>query len=372
MGFRIINKDNLNIDRAIYQFSRFVDKDDLLPELEIEFLPENKDYYSLKPVSAINNYCFYSADNGYLFSLEGIFLHLNSDFTHAGVYCPDDMSSSQQFYISYILMLAYKYTMIANGGFIIHASTAVFGSDCICFCGLSGAGKSTQTSLWEKHLKTWSMNYDQPCILRHGSEYLVHGSPWSGKEHMFRNCFSPLKAIVFVQQSPVNSVERLTKAEAFSLLYLNNYVYPISENCEQKYTENIHSVTEHTPVYRLNCTISEDAVEVLYKALYKNDYHKEKKVVNMTYSTKTCFEMKNIAGDFLLIPRGNSAIDYSAVLVLNETGAFLWREMRTPVTISDLVKKLVDKFSPSVEQAQTDVERFIDKMLENELIDVHE
>ncbi len=372
MGFTITNKTNFNIGSATYQFSKFAGKGDLLPELEIEFLSENKEYYLQKLVSCINNYNFYRTDNGYLFSLEGIFLHLNCDFTHAKVYCPDDMSASQQFYISYILMLAYKYTMIANDGFIIHASTAVFGSDCICFCGLSGAGKSTQTSLWEKHLKTWSINYDQPCILNRDGKYLVHGSPWSGKEHMFRNCFSTLKAIVFVQQSPLNSVERLTKAEAFSLLYLNNYVYPISEKCEQKYTENIHSVIEHTPVYRLNCTISETAVEVLYKELYGNDYYKEKKVVSMTYSAKTCFEMKNIAGDFLLIPRGSSAIDYSAVLVLNETGAFLWKEMSTPVTISELVKKLVDKFAPSAKQAETDVKRFIEKMLENELIDVHE
>ncbi|MCR5637063.1 MAG: PqqD family protein [Clostridiales bacterium] len=372
MGFTITNKTDFNIEKSIYQFNKFTGNNNLLPKLEIEFLPENKKFNSQKPVSCINNYNFYSTDNGYLFSLEGIFLRLNCDFTHAEVYCPDDMSDSQQFYISYILMLAYKYTVIANGEFIIHASTSVFGSDCICFCGLSGAGKSTQTSLWEKHLKTWSVNYDQPCILNRDGRYLVHGSPWSGKEHLFRNCFSPLKAIVFVQQSPVNSVERLTKAEAFSLLYLNNYVYPISEKCEQKYTENIYSAIEHIPVYRLNCTISETAVEVLYKELYGNDYYKEKKVVNMTYSAKTCFEMKNIAGDFLLIPRGSGAIDYSAVLVLNETGAFLWREMRTPVTVSELVKKLVDKFAPSAEQARADVEKFIEKMRENELIDVHE
>ena len=92
----------------------------------------------------------------------------------------------------------------------------------------------------------------------------------------------------------------------------------------------------------------------------------------MTYSAKKCFEIKNIAGDFILIPRGSEAVDYGAVLVLNETGAFLWNEMSEPITASELTDKLVDKFSPDVEVARRDVEAFITKMCDNNLLDIHE
>ena len=198
-------------------------------------------------------------------------MHLNDDFTHAEVYCPDEMSQTQRFHISYILMLAYKYTMIANGGFIIHSSTAVFGSECICFCGLSGAGKSTQTTLWEKHLKTWSINYDQPCILFHDGRYLVHGSPWSGKEPCYSSACVPVRAIVFVEKSPEDRVEPIPKKEAFSLLYLNEYVISVQPDTEAVYEAAIQKLVMSVPVYRQFCTKTTNAPRVLHDFLARRD-----------------------------------------------------------------------------------------------------
>ena len=175
-----------------------------------------------------------------------------------------------------------------------------------------------------------------------------------------------------MQQAKENSVQRLSAAEAFSLLYLNNYVYPFSSEFERQYIENIKNTVNSVPVYKLNCTISEDAVSVLYKEIYDDNYIEGKKAANMTYSAKNCFELKNIAGDHILIPRGSDAVEYSAVLVLNETGAFLWNEMSKPMTTSELTDKLVEKFSPDVEEAYRDVEIFIAKMCENNLLDIHE
>ena len=242
MGFFIDSKIDKNLRALNAKFKDFPLGKDKLPDLTIELVPEESSLRFLKPLKSINEYSFYKVDDGFLISMNDNFLHLNKDATSAKIYCPEGDPYKKQFYMGYLLMHAYKYTMISNGGFIIHASTAVYKNSCICFCGLSGAGKSTQTSLWKENLNTWSINFDQPCIFSENGRYFAHGSPWSGKEELLRNCFCPIEAIVFVQQSKENSVQKLSAVEAFSLLYLNNYVYPFSPEFEQQYTENIKNM----------------------------------------------------------------------------------------------------------------------------------
>ena len=80
--------------------------------------------------------------------------------------------------------------------------------------------------------------------------------------------------------------------------------------------------------------------------------------------------MKKVADDFLVIPRGTMSIDYSAVLVFNESGAFLWDVLKKEVGIEELTKALAVKYSLDVTTAHDDAVKFIDKMVENDLVDV--
>ena len=82
-----------------------------------------------------------------------------------------------------------------------------------------------------------------------------------------------MKCIVFVEQAPENRIIRLSEAEAFSLLYLNNYVYPFSNELEEQYINVINYVSCAVPVYRLYCDVSEQAVKALYEELYGEEYH---------------------------------------------------------------------------------------------------
>ena len=50
----------------------------------------------------------------------------------------------------------------------------------------------------------------------------------------------------------------------------------------------------------------------------------------MKYQIKAGFELKEMAGEFLLLPRGASTVDMNYVTVFNETGVLLYRSLQTP------------------------------------------
>lgn len=89
----------------------------------------------------------------------------------------------------------------------------------------------------------------------------------------------------------------------------------------------------------------------------------------MKYKAKNGFELKDIAGELLLLPRGADTVDYNYVTVFNETGALIYRAMNDFVDIDSLAQMLVEKYSISFAQAKTDTQAYVDKMLEEGIIE---
>jgi hypothetical protein len=124
--------------------------------------------------------------------------------------------------------------------------------------------------LWEEYLGAEALNLDQPCIFFEDDGVYVSGSPWSGKEDCYKNKRVPLKAIFFVEQAPENSAQKLSVAESFSHLYLNNYLVPFDGEMEKKHQNAVIKLASNVPVYRLKCTISKEAVEAAHKVVFNN------------------------------------------------------------------------------------------------------
>lgn len=74
------------------------------------------------------------------------------------------------------------------------------------------------------------------------------------------------------------------------------------------------------------------------------------------------FILKEIAGEFIVIPVGKNLVDFNAVITLNETGAFLWNQMQNDCDISHLIEALVSEFDVDEETAGADIDEFIKKL----------
>lgn len=89
----------------------------------------------------------------------------------------------------------------------------------------------------------------------------------------------------------------------------------------------------------------------------------------MKYRTNKAFELKDIGGELLLLPRGASTVDYNFVTVFNDTGALIYRAMEDFVDAAELAQLLVQTYGISMDEATADVDAYLAKMLAEDMIE---
>ena len=84
---------------------------------------------------------------------------------------------------------------------------------------------------------------------------------------------------------------------------------------------------------------------------------------------KNDFILKQIAGSYIVVPVRQQAVDFSGIIKLSETGAFLWRLLENGVDREELIAKLLDEYLVDEDVAGEDVDRFIAQLNEADLLE---
>ena len=84
---------------------------------------------------------------------------------------------------------------------------------------------------------------------------------------------------------------------------------------------------------------------------------------------KSDFLLKQIAGSHVVVPIRQRAVDFSGVIKLSETGAFLWEILAQGAERDELIAKLLDEYAVDEATAEADVDRFIAKLREADLLE---
>ncbi len=71
---------------------------------------------------------------------------------------------------------------------------------------------------------------------------------------------------------------------------------------------------------------------------------------------KSCFEVVDVADEYLAIPVGEIAKSYGGVVALSETAAFLLKQMITPKTKEELTDLLVRNYEINLESAKKQID----------------
>ena len=74
------------------------------------------------------------------------------------------------------------------------------------------------------------------------------------------------------------------------------------------------------------------------------------------------FILRNVAGDNLLIPTGQSALYVKGLILLSESGVLLYNKLKDGCTKEDLVAALTAEYEVSEQEAALDTEEFLEKM----------
>ena len=78
--------------------------------------------------------------------------------------------------------------------------------------------------------------------------------------------------------------------------------------------------------------------------------------------------LKEVADSFIVVAVGEAVKNFNGIINLNETGAFLWKILATGATEEELVKKLLEEYDVDEKIAKADVELFVKKLQEANLV----
>lgn len=128
--------------------------------------------------------------------------------------------SRSPYAIDAVLRIVHSLILARQGGFLVHAASAIRGGKAFLFSGISGAGKTTISRLApaDATLLTDEISY----VRREGNGYLACGTPFAGElARVGENQSAPLSALFFLEKGLENRIEPMGATEAVQRLLRN-------------------------------------------------------------------------------------------------------------------------------------------------------
>jgi hypothetical protein len=154
------------------------------------------------------------------------------------------------FSIDTVLRIVHSLMLVQEGGFLLHASSAVRNGRAFLFSGVSGAGKTTMARLApaDATLLTDEISY----VRRDGPGYRACGTPFAGElGRPGENVSAPVAALFFLAQGPVNRLDPVAPPEAARNLLRNTLFFAEDADLVAAVFGTALEFVERVPTFRL-------------------------------------------------------------------------------------------------------------------------
>ncbi|ACV64457.1 conserved hypothetical protein [Desulfofarcimen acetoxidans DSM 771] len=84
---------------------------------------------------------------------------------------------------------------------------------------------------------------------------------------------------------------------------------------------------------------------------------------------KEGYLLREVAGSHVVVPTGKATLDFTGVITLNETGAFLWKLLADGKTSKELLGALLEEYDTTEAKAKADIDIFLTKLEVADLIE---
>ena len=81
------------------------------------------------------------------------------------------------------------------------------------------------------------------------------------------------------------------------------------------------------------------------------------------------FILREIAGDYIIIPTGNTILEFNGLITVNEVGAFLWNKLQQEITFEELTAAVLDEYDVTKEEAEKDIQEFLEQLAKGGILD---
>lgn len=75
------------------------------------------------------------------------------------------------------------------------------------------------------------------------------------------------------------------------------------------------------------------------------------------------FVLREIAGDYIIIPTGKTVLEFNGLITVNEVGVDIWNMLQEEVTFEDIVQGILKEYDVEEEVAREDIQEFIDTLV---------
>ncbi len=84
---------------------------------------------------------------------------------------------------------------------------------------------------------------------------------------------------------------------------------------------------------------------------------------------KEGFKLHQLGNESIVVAEGDASLDYTSIISLNETGAYIWRNIiGKEFDAESITKLLLDEYDVDEATASDDAYAFVESLLEAELV----
>jgi hypothetical protein len=168
-------------------------------------------------------------------------------------------------------MISLEQLLLRHDGLILHSSLVRWQGKGILFSAPSGTGKSTQASLWEKHMGAEILNGDRAGIRYVDGRWMAYGLPYAGSSRIYCNESAPIRAIVVLRQGPENVIHPMTPMAALRALLPEFSAHRWNSSFMNKVLDIVEEMLQVIPVFCLECRPDHGAVQLLHDTFVKEE-----------------------------------------------------------------------------------------------------
>jgi hypothetical protein len=81
------------------------------------------------------------------------------------------------------------------------------------------------------------------------------------------------------------------------------------------------------------------------------------------------FNLMNIVDTNVVVPVGERNLTFKGMVTLNESGAFLWKQLDKEVTKEELVQAMLQEYEIDKTTAESDIHKFINTLKAAEILE---
>jgi hypothetical protein len=161
------------------------------------------------------------------------------------------VQTANPYAIDSVLRIVHTLMLAPEGGFLLHASSAVRNGKAFLFSGVSTAGKTTISRLAPSDV---ALLTDEASYVRKvNGRYVAYGTPFSGELGVpGKNISAPIAALYLLNKAAENRIEKLDPTIAVQRLLRNILFFAHESDLVRQVFEAAYAFVAAVPVFQLS------------------------------------------------------------------------------------------------------------------------